>query len=178
RCGWRCSSTSDSDACVAAGELPALLRLRRGSVGARALPDRFRSEGSVRRHRLRAGRRRLRLQRLRVLEHAGVYGLAMVRPPARQCRHGDHCNLDGAFRYKLNWGAWTVSNYFSWPLFWHTGLWGPFFIGIVYQAINVVGYVEWRHSERRGRGAVAVVGPSPAAGGLRHERAEDAPVVT
>jgi len=76
-----------------------------------------------------------------------------------------------AFRYKLNWGAWTVSNCFSWPLFWHTGLWGPFFIGFVYQAINVVGYVEWRRSEQRARVAIAVAGPSAAAGGLVGEAA-------
>jgi len=54
-----------------------------------------------------------------------------------------------AFRYRLNWGAWTISNCFSWPLFWHTGLWGPFFVGFVYQAINVVGYVHWSAEERR-----------------------------
>ena len=47
-----------------------------------------------------------------------------------------------AFRYKLNWGAWTISNCFSWPLFWHTGLWGPFFVGFVYQGINVIGYLR------------------------------------
>lgn len=54
-----------------------------------------------------------------------------------------------AFRYRLNWGAWTISNCFSWPLFWHTGLWGPFFVGFVYQAINVVGYYHWSAEERR-----------------------------
>ena len=30
-----------------------------------------------------------------------------------------------------------------------TGLWGPFFVGFVYQAINVVGYVHWSAEERR-----------------------------
>jgi hypothetical protein len=53
-----------------------------------------------------------------------------------------------AFRYRLNWGAWTISNCFSWPLFWHTSLWGPFFVGFVYQAINVVGYFHWTAEER------------------------------
>jgi hypothetical protein len=57
-----------------------------------------------------------------------------------------------AYRYRLNWGAWTLSNLFSWPLFWHTALWGPFFVGFVYQAINVVGYLRWtadEHAELR-----------------------------
>jgi len=76
-----------------------------------------------------------------------------------------------AFRYKLNWGAWTVSNCFSWPLFWHTGLWGPFFIGFVYQAINVVGYIEWAHAERRLRAAGYPARRSPAAPGLAGEAA-------
>jgi hypothetical protein len=66
-----------------------------------------------------------------------------------------------AFRYKLNWGAWTISNCFSWPLFWHTGLWGPFVVGFVYQAINVVGYVHWAAEERQ-LAAPAGADPAPA----------------
>jgi Nicotinamide mononucleotide transporter len=53
-----------------------------------------------------------------------------------------------AFRYKANWFAWTASNILSWPLFWHTNLWGPFFVTFVYQAMNVVGYYHWAREER------------------------------
>jgi hypothetical protein len=66
-----------------------------------------------------------------------------------------------AFRYRLNWGAWTLSNCCSWPLFWHTGLRGPFIVGFVYQAINVVGYLKWTDDERSARAPEAA---APAAG--------------
>ena len=52
-----------------------------------------------------------------------------------------------AYRYKLNWIAWTMSNVFSAPLFWHDRLWGPFLTLFVYQAINVVGWFVWVREE-------------------------------
>jgi hypothetical protein len=61
-----------------------------------------------------------------------------------------------AYRYKANWIAWTLSNLFSWPLFWHTSLWGPFVMNFAYQSINVVGYYHWRQEEARLRRAPAV----------------------
>lgn len=48
-----------------------------------------------------------------------------------------------AFRYRANWIAWTISNIFAWPLFYHGKLWGPFFTTFVYQAINCVGWYVW-----------------------------------
>jgi len=56
-----------------------------------------------------------------------------------------------AFRYKANWIAWSLSNVCAWPLFFHGRLWGPFVMTFVYQAINVVGWVEWVRDERRPR---------------------------
>ncbi len=53
-----------------------------------------------------------------------------------------------AFRYRLNWWAWTVSNCFSAPLFFHGRLWGPFWTIFIYQALNVYGWFEWTRSER------------------------------
>jgi hypothetical protein len=67
-----------------------------------------------------------------------------------------------AFRYKANWGAWTVSNCFSWPLFWHAGLWGPFWVGFVYQAINFVGYFQWAAEERRRKEGITAKAPLSA----------------
>jgi hypothetical protein len=52
-----------------------------------------------------------------------------------------------AYRYKLNWVAWTASNAFSAPLFLHGRLWGPFVTLFVYQAINVVGWFVWVREE-------------------------------
>jgi hypothetical protein len=63
-----------------------------------------------------------------------------------------------AFRYKANWIAWSLSNVCAWPLFAHGRLWGPFAMTFVYQAINVVGWVEWVRDERRLRS-----GPAAAA---------------
>ena len=48
-----------------------------------------------------------------------------------------------AFRYRANWIAWTVSNVYSAPLFWHGRLWGPFWTIFLYQALNCVGWVQW-----------------------------------
>lgn len=53
-----------------------------------------------------------------------------------------------AFRYRLNWWAWTVSNCFSAPLFFHGRLWGPFWTIFIYQGLNVYGWFEWTRSER------------------------------
>ena len=58
-----------------------------------------------------------------------------------------------AFRYKLNWVAWSLSNVLAVPLFFHGKLWGPFFMTFVYQALNVVGWVQWVRDERRLRAA-------------------------
>jgi hypothetical protein len=52
-----------------------------------------------------------------------------------------------AFRYKANWIAWTASNIFGLPLFWHAQLWGVFGATFVYQAINVVGYYHWARED-------------------------------
>lgn len=56
-----------------------------------------------------------------------------------------------AFRYRMNWVSWSVSNCFSAPLFWHFGLAGPFWTIFVYQAFNIVGWVQWTRDERRMR---------------------------
>lgn len=53
-----------------------------------------------------------------------------------------------AFRYRLNWWAWTFSNCLSAPLFWHGRLWGPFWTIFVYQALNIYGWFEWTRAER------------------------------
>jgi hypothetical protein len=53
-----------------------------------------------------------------------------------------------AFRYKLNWVSWTVSNAFSAPLFYHGSLWGPFWTIFIYQALNVYGWTIWSRDER------------------------------
>jgi hypothetical protein len=60
-----------------------------------------------------------------------------------------------AFRYKLNWWAWTLSNLAFFPLALHGRLWGPFVMTFVYQAINVVGWFQWVLDERRLRSAHA-----------------------
>lgn len=52
-----------------------------------------------------------------------------------------------SYRYKLNWVAWTVSNVFSAPLFWHGRMWGPFVTLFMYQAINVLGWFVWVKEE-------------------------------
>jgi nicotinamide riboside transporter PnuC len=61
-----------------------------------------------------------------------------------------------AFRYKANWGAWTLSNVCSAPLFWHGGEAGPFWTLFVYQAMNVYGFVVWVRDERRVPAEVAL----------------------
>lgn len=60
-----------------------------------------------------------------------------------------------AFRYKANWIMWTLSNVCAWPLYFHGGLWGPFVLTFVFQAINCVGWCEWVRAERRYRTPVA-----------------------
>jgi Nicotinamide mononucleotide transporter len=54
-----------------------------------------------------------------------------------------------AFRYSANWIAWTLSNVCAWPLFYTGRLWAPFATTFVYQAINVVGWVQWGRDEQR-----------------------------
>jgi hypothetical protein len=54
-----------------------------------------------------------------------------------------------AFRYKLNWWAWSSSNAAFLPLALHGRLWGPFFMTFVYQAINIVGWFQWVRDEGR-----------------------------
>lgn len=53
-----------------------------------------------------------------------------------------------AYRYKMNWVMWTVSNCCSAPLFFHLASWGPFYTIFVYQALNVFGYIVWRRQEK------------------------------
>jgi hypothetical protein len=53
-----------------------------------------------------------------------------------------------AFRYRANWYAWSLSNICFWPVAFHGELWGPFFTTFVYQAINVVGWLEWTREQR------------------------------
>ena len=61
-----------------------------------------------------------------------------------------------AFRYKLNWWAWSLSNVVFVPLAYHSKLWGPFAMTFVYQTINVVGWFQWVRDERRLRSAEAL----------------------
>lgn len=56
-----------------------------------------------------------------------------------------------AFRYRMNWIAWTVSNCFSAPLFFYLALWGPFWTIFLYQALNVAGWIRWGREEREYR---------------------------
>jgi MFS family permease len=63
-----------------------------------------------------------------------------------------------AFRYKLNWWLWSVSNAVFLPLAVHIGLWGPFVMTFVYQAINVAGWFQWVRDEQRLKTYTAVEG--------------------
>lgn len=54
-----------------------------------------------------------------------------------------------AFRYKLNWWFWSLSNLVFLPLAVHSRLWGPFAMTFVYQTINVAGWFQWVRDERR-----------------------------
>ena len=62
-----------------------------------------------------------------------------------------------AFRYKLNWWAWSASNAAFLPLALHGRLWGPFVMTFVYQTINVAGWFQWVRDEERLRLAAADV---------------------
>lgn len=53
-----------------------------------------------------------------------------------------------AYRYRVNWILWTVSNCFSAPLFLHGRLWGPLLTIPIYQAINVWGWFVWSREQR------------------------------
>jgi nicotinamide riboside transporter PnuC len=74
-----------------------------------------------------------------------------------------------AFRYKLNWLAWTCSNALAVPLFWHVATtqdgasWGPFWTIFVYQAINIVGWFVWVRDEARVKGGAPARVPVHAA---------------
>jgi Nicotinamide mononucleotide transporter len=59
-----------------------------------------------------------------------------------------------AFRYRMNWVAWTASNCLSAPLFLHGRLWGPLLTIPIYQAFNVLGWIRWTREER----AIGAVG--------------------
>jgi hypothetical protein len=54
-----------------------------------------------------------------------------------------------AFRYKLNWWAWSLSNLVFVPLAFHGRLWGPFVMTFVYQTVNVVGWFQWVRDEKQ-----------------------------
>lgn len=60
-----------------------------------------------------------------------------------------------AFRYKLNWWLWSLSNLAFLPLAVHSRLWGPFAMTFVYQAINVAGWFQWVRDEERVRSVEA-----------------------
>jgi hypothetical protein len=66
-----------------------------------------------------------------------------------------------AFRYKVNWVAWTLSNCLSAPLFVHGRLWGPFWTIFLYQALNVIGSARWAREERELRAQELDVRPEP-----------------
>jgi hypothetical protein len=68
-----------------------------------------------------------------------------------------------AYRYRANWIAWTVSNLAGWPLYYHGQLWGVFAATFVYQAINVVGWVQWSRDETRLRAHAPAVAAGAAA---------------
>ena len=59
-----------------------------------------------------------------------------------------------AFRYKMNWLMWILSNLFFWPLTVKGNLWGPFIATFVYTAIDIVGYYHWYKEEKAGVEAV------------------------
>jgi hypothetical protein len=54
-----------------------------------------------------------------------------------------------AFKYRVNWVSWTLSNLIGWPLYYHNALWGVFFTTFIYQAINVYGWIVWTNDERQ-----------------------------
>jgi hypothetical protein len=58
-----------------------------------------------------------------------------------------------AFKYKLNWLAWTASNVFSFFLFLHLYLYdatyaGPFWTIFIYQTLNCIGFYYWYKQEK------------------------------
>lgn len=61
-----------------------------------------------------------------------------------------------AFRYKMNWIMWILSNLAFWPLTVQGHLWGPFVVTFIYTAIDIVGYLHWRKEERAGIESVAL----------------------
>lgn len=76
-----------------------------------------------------------------------------------------------AFKYKLNWICWTLSNCFSFPLFLMLALgnpayWGPFWTIFVYQTFNCIGFYMWYKDEKRmvREGKVVFVGGAKPAG--------------
>lgn len=58
-------------------------------------------------------------------------------------------NWMDAFKYKTNWIGWTMTNLLFGPLFFHGHLWGPFVLTFLYQALCVVGIVNWYRDERK-----------------------------
>ena len=55
-----------------------------------------------------------------------------------------------AFRYKMNWIMWILSNLAFWPISVHYNLWAPFAVTFVYTAIDIVGYMHWNKEEKTG----------------------------
>ena len=82
-----------------------------------------------------------------------------------------------AFRYRANWIAWTLSNVLAAPLFYHGELWGPFWTIFLYQALNVVGWVQWTRDQRELRERVHDSrGAADADELARARRVRDAPL--
>lgn len=54
-----------------------------------------------------------------------------------------------AFKYRLNWVSWTLSNLVGWPLYYHNALWGVFFTTFIYQAINFYGWWVWSEDQKQ-----------------------------
>lgn len=69
-------------------------------------------------------------------------------------------NWMDAFKYKTNWIGWTLTNLLFGPLFFHLGLWGPFALTFLYQAMCCVGFYNWYREEKEmaARGEVELVG--------------------
>lgn len=65
-----------------------------------------------------------------------------------------------AFKYRINWIGWTMTNILFAPIFWHTGLMGPFIMTFVFQTLCCFGIYKWwkDQSEQVASGEVELVG--------------------
>jgi nicotinamide mononucleotide transporter len=65
-----------------------------------------------------------------------------------------------AFKYRTNWILWSMTNVLFAPIFWHTGLMGPFIMTFVFQTLCFFGMYKWWKDQRElvSEGKVTLVG--------------------